>query len=111
MSDRHKADQEIHHVARDVARWSRVHVRRIAEVGRDYRVKLKRQPRWEADRLGVLRQRAATLLGRRPEAGLLFLADLQIARAAGAPVPPPRGMGGWRAHPDAAERRSPRWGG
>jgi hypothetical protein len=77
MSDRHKADHEIHHVARDLAHWSQIHVRRIAEVGRDYGTKLNRQPRWEAGRLGALRQRAATLLGRRPEAGLLLLADLR----------------------------------
>ena len=77
MSDRHKADHEIHHVARDLARWSQIHVRRIAEVGRDYGAKLKRQPRWEVSRLGALRRRAATVLGRRPEAGLLLLADLR----------------------------------
>jgi len=77
MSDRHKADHEIHHVARDLARWSQIHVRRIAEVGRDYGAKLKRQPRWEVSRLGALRKRAATVLGRRPEAGLQLLADLR----------------------------------
>src|SRR5689334_1639914 len=77
MSDRHKADHEIHHVARDLARWSQIHVKRIAEVGRDYGAKLKRQPRWEVSRLGALRKRAATVLGRRPEAGLQLLADLR----------------------------------
>jgi hypothetical protein len=49
-----------HDVGRSCRRsgWSQIHVRRIAEVGRDYGAKLKRQPRWEVRRLGALRQRA-----------------------------------------------------
>ena len=77
VSDRHKADHEIHHVARDLARWSQIHVRRIAELGADYGTKLNPQPRWGAGPLSTLKQRAGTALGRRPEAGLLLLADLR----------------------------------
>ena len=36
VSDRHKVDHEIFYVARDIARWSHEHVRRLSEVGRDY---------------------------------------------------------------------------
>jgi hypothetical protein len=58
VSDRHRADQEIHHVARDLARWSQTHVRCIAEAGRDYGTKLRPQPRWSTNPLSTLVQRA-----------------------------------------------------
>ncbi|MDQ1035642.1 hypothetical protein QFZ75_002058 [Streptomyces sp. V3I8] len=31
VADRHRAEHEVHHVARDIAAWSREHVRRLAE--------------------------------------------------------------------------------
>jgi hypothetical protein len=77
VSERHRAEPEIHHVARDIARWSQIHVRRIAEVGRDYGTKLQPQPRWHYGPLSTLAQRAGSALGRRPETGLLLLADLR----------------------------------
>jgi len=77
LSDRHRAEHEIHHVARDIARWSQIHVRRIAEAGRDYGPKLRAEPRWDHGPLNTLTQRVSTALGRRPEAGLLLLADLR----------------------------------
>jgi hypothetical protein len=77
LSDRHRADHEIHHVARDIAQWSQIHVRRITEVGRDYGTKLKAKPRWDYGPLNTLTQRAGSALRRRPEAGLLLLADLR----------------------------------
>src|SRR3954470_9369519 len=77
LADRHRADPEIHHVGRDIAQWSQIHVRRIAEVGRDYGIKLQPQPRWHHGPLSRLAQRAGSALRRRPEAGLLLLADLR----------------------------------
>jgi hypothetical protein len=77
LSDRHHADHEIHHVARDIARWSQIHVRRIAEAARDYGIKLRPQPRWDYGPLSTIAQRASSALRRRPEAGLLLLADLR----------------------------------
>jgi hypothetical protein len=77
LSDRHRADPEIHHVGRDIARWSQIHVRRIAEVGRDYGIKLQPQPRWHYGPLSRLAQRAGSALRRRPEAGLLLLTELR----------------------------------
>ncbi|MEV0354673.1 hypothetical protein AB0H71_01275 [Nocardia sp. NPDC050697] len=35
VAERHRADQEIFHVGRDLARWSRQHVRELARLGRD----------------------------------------------------------------------------
>lgn len=31
LADRHRAEHEVHHVATDLARWSREHVRRLAD--------------------------------------------------------------------------------
>jgi hypothetical protein len=76
VADRHAADHEIFHVARDLAGWSQQHVRRLAEVGRDHGARLNPNPRWEP-RTGALARRASSVLARRPASGLLLLADLR----------------------------------
>lgn len=40
LSERYVSVHEVYHVARDLTRWSREHVRKIAEVGREYGVEL-----------------------------------------------------------------------
>src|SRR4051794_18904404 len=77
VADRHKADQEIFHVARDIARWPRIHVRRLSEVGRDHGVRLDPDPRWQLPAASELSQLISTALSRRSEPGLLLLADLR----------------------------------
>ncbi|GAA0908178.1 hypothetical protein [Pseudonocardia zijingensis] len=77
LSDRHRADHEIFHVARDIARWSQTHVRRLAVVGGDHGLRLDPQPRWDRLRAPALARRVGALVGRRPEPGLLLLADLR----------------------------------
>jgi hypothetical protein len=77
VADRHRADHEIFHVARDVAGWSQEHVRRLAEAGRDHGVRLNPQPRWELPGVGGLARKAGGALARRPASGLLLLADLR----------------------------------
>ncbi|GAA5133016.1 hypothetical protein [Pseudonocardia adelaidensis] len=77
VADRHRADHEIFHVARDVAGWSQEHVRRLAEAGRDHGVRLNPQPRWELPGVGGLARKAGEALARRPASGLLLLADLR----------------------------------
>ncbi|WP_040796924.1 hypothetical protein [Nocardia higoensis] len=76
-SDRHKADHEIYHLGRDLARWSQQHVRELARVGRDYDVNLDAEPDDDQSILAVLRQQGGELLGRRHDAALLLLADLR----------------------------------
>jgi hypothetical protein len=76
IAARHHNDHGIHHVAIDLARWSREHVALIADIGKAYGVRLRADPRmtslaesaqeWLSDRLG-----------RRPEPALLLLADLR----------------------------------
>lgn len=77
-AERHRADHEIHHVATDLARWSREHSTRLAELGRHYDLDLSGPPDDPSPgALAALREKAAEALGRRPEPGLLLLHDLR----------------------------------
>lgn len=77
LSDQQKVNHEIFYVARDIAGWSHEHVRRLAEVGRDYDLELDPEPEDEATLLARLKQKGAELTGRFHEPGLLLLADLR----------------------------------
>lgn len=77
LSDQQKVDHEIFYVARDIARWSQEHARRLAEVGRDYDLDLDPEPEDEAGLLARLKQKGAEVAGRFHEPGLLLLADLR----------------------------------
>ncbi|SNS20354.1 hypothetical protein SAMN04488107_1675 [Geodermatophilus saharensis] len=77
VSDRHAADHEIFHVARDLAGWSRRHVAELARTGRDFGVELDPEPPEDPGVLERVRQATSDRLGRRPEPGLLLLADLR----------------------------------
>ncbi|PRY49982.1 hypothetical protein LY71_10418 [Geodermatophilus tzadiensis] len=77
VSDRHQADHEVFHVARDVAAWSLRHVTELARIGRDFGLDLDPEPDGEPGLLERLQQATSDLLGRRPEPGLLLLADLR----------------------------------
>jgi hypothetical protein len=73
---RHRNDHGIHHVALDLAQWSREHVALIAEAGDRYGVRLRAHPRTAAiTRQG--QQWISNRVGRRPEPSLLLLADLR----------------------------------
>ncbi|MDT0275459.1 hypothetical protein [Blastococcus goldschmidtiae] len=76
MSDRHKADHEVFHVARDIARWSQDHVRALSDIAKDVGLDLDPEPGGDPTILEKTRQKASDLMGRRPEPGLL-LADLR----------------------------------
>ena len=77
VSDRQKADHEIHYVARDIAAWSQEHVRRLAQVARDYGLDLDPEPADESTLLARMKQKGAELTGRFHEPTLLLLADLR----------------------------------
>ena len=78
LADRHRAEHEVFHVARNIANWSQIHVRRLAEIAPDYGVRLNPTPRWTRPRpLPDLVRGIAARLRRRPEPGLLLLADLR----------------------------------
>jgi hypothetical protein len=77
VSDQHKADHEIYHVARDLARWSQQHVHELAEIGQRYGLNLKDNPEDDSGLLATVRSKTSKLVGRRLEPGLLLLADLR----------------------------------
>lgn len=77
LSDQQKVNHEIFHVARDIARWSQEHVRRLAEIGTDHGLDLDPEPEDEVALLSRLKQKTAELTGRFHEPGLLLLADLR----------------------------------
>jgi hypothetical protein len=77
ISDRHKADHEIFHVARDLAVWSQDHVREIAGIGRKYGLDLDPEPERDPTVLQKLRQEMSDRLGRRSAPALLLLRDLR----------------------------------
>jgi hypothetical protein len=77
ISDRHKADHEVHHVARDIARWSQQHVRELARVGRAYGLDLDDEPADDSSVVAKVRQKGDQLLGRHHEASVLLIADLR----------------------------------
>lgn len=77
LADRQKVDHEVFYVSRDVARWSQEHVRRLAEVGRDYGLDLDPEPEDEHALVAKVKHKGAELAGRFHEPGLLLLADLR----------------------------------
>lgn len=78
LADRHQADHEIHHVARDLARWSQRHVGELARVGSRHGVRLAADVDGEAGLpAGASRRRAPWMVGRRSAPAMLLLADLR----------------------------------
>ncbi|MEU3312277.1 hypothetical protein ABZ743_06410 [Streptomyces sp. NPDC006662] len=85
VAERHRTDHEVFHVARDLARWSDEHGRRLAETGRHYGLDLDGPSGSPASGLvSALREKTAEALGHRPEAGLLLLRDLRALHLAAA---------------------------
>jgi hypothetical protein len=77
LSDQQKVDHEVFYVARDIARWSQQHVRRLAEIGHDYGLDLDPEPEDEPSLMALVKQKGAELTGRYHEPGLLLLASLR----------------------------------
>lgn len=85
VADRHHAEHEIHHVARDLAAWSREHVHGLAVAGGRYGLGLDDDPP-SSGLLAPVRAKLSELAAHRGEPGLLLLADLRRLhrKAAGA---------------------------
>ncbi len=77
VSERHRVDHETHHIARDLATWSRRHVREIAEMARQYGEDLDPEPEHESTIARTVRDKTSELLGREGPTELLMLRDLR----------------------------------
>jgi hypothetical protein len=86
LSDTHKAEHEVFHVARDLARWSQEHVRAVAAAGHGYGVDLDPEPGDPWGPLSRVLQVGSEALGHRPEPGLLLLAGLRHVHVTAAGV-------------------------
>lgn len=76
-SERHRVDHSIHHLGRDLAEWSRDHVRQIADLAADYGQDLDREPRSELAIGRRIRERGSELLGHKGFPELVLLHDLR----------------------------------
>lgn len=76
IAARHPGDQDICHLAQDMAGWSQQHLRELAKHGRHYGLRLSAEPRTSAV-TGVVQSRMSGMLRHRPEPGLLLLTDLR----------------------------------
>ncbi len=77
LAETHRVEHEIHHVARDLAAWSRQHVALVAARAEHYELDLEHDAD-QSNGVGThLRQAMSTMIGRRPEPGLLLLEDLR----------------------------------
>lgn len=76
VAARHHSDQDICHLAQDLAGWSQQHLGELARHGRHYGLRLSADPRTGA-RTAPLQSRMSGMLRHRPEPGLLLLADLR----------------------------------
>ncbi|WP_128977726.1 hypothetical protein [Streptomyces roseicoloratus] len=79
VAGRHSADHEVHHVATDLAAWSREHVERVTGTARHRGLDLAEPHQDDSSPglLAALKENAAEAPGRRPEPGLLLLRDLR----------------------------------
>ncbi|QCD60195.1 hypothetical protein [Streptomyces hawaiiensis] len=85
VAERHRTDHEVHHVATDLAHWSREHAQRLADTGQDRGPHLGNPPTDHSPGLlSAMREKAAQALGHRPEPALLLLRDLRDLHLAAA---------------------------
>lgn len=77
LSDRHRTNHEVFHVGLDLARWSEEHVAELARAGRSFGLELDERVESEPGLVETVRQKGASLLGRRESTGLALLADLR----------------------------------
>ncbi|WP_086793283.1 hypothetical protein [Streptomyces thermovulgaris] len=78
VAGRHRAEHEVHHVALDLAGWSREHAQRLADAARRQGLDLDDAPgELSSGMLPALQEKATGAADRRPEPGLLLLRDLR----------------------------------
>jgi hypothetical protein len=77
VAERHRTEHEVRHVAVDLARWSRIHTRRISEEAEHLELRLDAEPARPGGVLSTVREKTAEAIGHRPEPGLLLLRDLR----------------------------------
>jgi hypothetical protein len=75
LAERHRAEHEVHHVALDLAGWSRLNLAAVAEAASHYEISLSREP----DEPGAVRHAVDALMSKTPgkAPALVLLEDLR----------------------------------
>ena len=77
VGDRHRADHDVFHMTKTLAKKERAHLDGLARHAGRYGASIDRDGSSHSSTLGAAREKAAELLGLRPEPGLLLLRDLR----------------------------------
>ncbi len=76
MAARHSSDQDIYHLAHDLAQWSQQHATQLADYGERHGLRLAAHSVPRA-RTAALQARMSAMVRKRSAPGLLLLADLR----------------------------------
>lgn len=85
VAARHTSEQDVYHLAHDLARWSQGHLEALAECGRHRGLRLTAHPHTQV-RTAALQHRMSALVRKRSAPALLLLADLRRVHRAAAGV-------------------------
>jgi hypothetical protein len=77
VGDRHRSEHDVFHLAHSRAQQAERNLERLARAAARYGTAVDREPSAGGGLIGAMREKTSELLGRRPEAGLLLLADLE----------------------------------
>ena len=77
IGERHRADHEVFHVTRDIARWSARHVERLAEEGQRFGLDLDPRPASTNNLAAGVRRKASEMTGRRHTPAMMLINDLR----------------------------------
>jgi hypothetical protein len=79
VGERHRADHDVYHLTRQLARWSQGHLAALAPFAERYGSDVSTDDVGEQRRgpLSAIREKGAELAGRRPAGGLLLLRDVR----------------------------------
>ena len=77
VGERHSAEHDVFHLARSRAQQAQANLERLSDVAERYGATVDGEPSAGGGVIGAVREKTSELLGRRPEAGLLLLADLE----------------------------------
>jgi hypothetical protein len=77
VGERHRTDHDVFHLTRSRAQQAQANLERLSRAAARYGTTVDGEPSAGGGVFGTVREKTSELLGRRPEAGLLLLADLE----------------------------------
>ena len=77
VGERHSAEHDVFHIARTRAQQAEANLERLSAVSERYGTRVDSEPSAGGGVIEAVRSTTSEVLGRRPDAGLLLLADLE----------------------------------